>query len=278
VAGDPGVHPHDPVLNARLTGYTRDGFAVRYHAHRPRPPEAIVDLLLQLANTRRPDLVVDLGSGTGLSTAIWAGRARRVVGIEPLDEMRQVARADTTAPNVEFRAGVAQATGLPDGGADIVTCAQSLHHMEPASLLAEVGRILRGGGVFAAYDYDWPPVVDREAEQAFFAFVGRVRGLLQEHGLKSEMQQWDKEGHLDRMRRSGVFRHVRELALHHAEACTAERWVGFALSLGHVPPVLDLGLSDEELGLEELRRVAERTLGAEGRPWYVSYRVRVAVK
>ncbi len=43
------------------------------------------------------------------------------------------------------------------------------------------------------------------------------------------------------------------------------------------PPV-DLGLSDAELGLTAFRRVAERTLGAEGLPWYVSYRVRVAVR
>jgi predicted RNA methylase len=43
--------------------------------------------------------VVDLGSGTGLSTGIWAAHAERVVGIEPLDEMRQVAEATTTAPN-----------------------------------------------------------------------------------------------------------------------------------------------------------------------------------
>ena len=37
-----------------------------------------------------------------------------------------------------------------------MTCAQSLHHVEPEGTLAEIGRILRVGGVFAAYDYDWP--------------------------------------------------------------------------------------------------------------------------
>jgi hypothetical protein len=45
-----------------------------------------------------------------------------------------------------------------------------------------------------------------------------------------------------------------------------------------VLPVLDLGLSDPELGLDGLRRVAERTLGDEGLPWHVSYRVRVGVR
>jgi len=66
--------------------------------------------------------------------------------------------------------------------------------------------------------------------------------------------------------------------LHNVERCTPERWVGFARTIGIVLPVLDLGLSDDELGLTALRRVAERALGAEGLPWYVSYRVRVGVK
>jgi SAM-dependent methyltransferase len=270
--------PHDPLLNARRTGYTRRGFAAQYHAHRPKPPSALLDFLLQLAGTRRPRLVVDLGSGTGISTTIWAPHAARVIGVEPLDEMRTIAEASLALPNVSFQAGVAQQTAVADGLADIVTCAQSLHHTEPAGTLAEIGRILRPGGVFAAYDYDWPPMVHWEANRAFGAFMDRVRALRKEHGIESEQEQWGKDEHITRMRRSGTFRHVSETALHNVERCTAERWVGFACTIGIVLPVLDLGLADDELGLTALRRVAERVLGAEGLPWYVSYRVRVGVK
>ena len=268
----------DPVVNARRTGYTRPGFADTYHAHRPRPPFAVVDLLMQLAQTTKPDLVVDLGSGTGLSTVVWAAHAERVIGIEPLDEMRAVAAANGTAANVRFEPGVAQATGLPEGAADIVTCAQSLHNMEPHVSLAEIARLLRSGGVFAAYDYDWPPVVHCGAEEAFFAFVQRIDELRKRYGIRSEMQQWDKAGHLDRMRGCGHFRYVREMYLHNREPCSAERWVGFALTLGHVPPVLDLRLGDDEVGLTALREAAQRIFGAEGLSWYVSYCVRVGVK
>src|SRR5438093_627275 len=102
------AHSHDPWLNAQHTGYTRSGFAARYHAYRPRPPEILLDVLLQLAQIQHPSLVVDLGSGTGLSTCVWATRAQRVVGIEPLDEMRQIADATNTVSHVRFQAGVAQ--------------------------------------------------------------------------------------------------------------------------------------------------------------------------
>jgi hypothetical protein len=87
-----------------------------------------------------------------------------------------------------------------------------------------------------------------------------------------------RDEHLARIRRSGLFRHVTELALHNIEHCTAEHWAAFARTISIVLPVLDLGLSDHELGLTELQEVAGRPLGAEGLPWYVSYRVRVGVK
>src|SRR6266446_8904561 len=87
---------HDPLLNARQTGYTRRGFGAQYHAYRPRPPAALIDALVQLARVSRPGLVVDLGCGTGISTGIWAPRAECVIGIEPLDEMRKRSEEHTS--------------------------------------------------------------------------------------------------------------------------------------------------------------------------------------
>jgi predicted O-methyltransferase YrrM len=49
------------------------------------------DLLTQLIDTPHPRLVVDLGSGTGLSTVLWGERAERVIGIEPNADMRNEA-------------------------------------------------------------------------------------------------------------------------------------------------------------------------------------------
>ncbi|MBV7335479.1 class I SAM-dependent methyltransferase [Chloroflexi bacterium TSY] len=267
--------PYDPFLNAQRPGYTHPGFADRYDAYRPRPPAALIDLLLQLANTVQPDLVVDLGSGTGISTFIWTRRARQVLGIEPLDAMRLIAEAANTASHVNFQAGIAQHTSLPDGAADIVTCGQALHWMEPVSTLAEAARILRSGGVFAAYDYDWPPTVQWEAERAFEHCMARLREWWQTNG-STGWQQWAKSEHLARMQQSGHFRYVKEVAIHHIERCTAERWVGYVLS--RMPGVLDQGVSATELGLDELRQVAQRILGERGLPGYISYRVRVGVK
>ena len=170
------------------------GFADRYDAYRPTPPTIIVDILTQLAGTHRPELVVDLGSGTGLSTSIWTGRAEAVVGIEPSADMRRQAEARTaslpTSGAITYQDGFASATGLPDGYADIVTCSQSLHWMEPDPTFAEVARILRPGGVFAAYDCDWPPTVNWEAEAAFNAFMQRGAEIERERQLSPDVRRW----------------------------------------------------------------------------------------
>src|ERR1700685_892319 len=55
---------------------------------------------------------------------------------------------------VTVTAGSAEATGLPDECADIVTASQAMHWFDAERALPEVIRILRPGGLFAAYDYD----------------------------------------------------------------------------------------------------------------------------
>src|SRR2546428_1266313 len=108
---------YDPKLTIERSGYTSSGFADRYDIYRPTPPAVLVDVLTQLAQTQRPNLVVDLGSGTGISTAVWADRAHRVIGIEPNARMRRRAEERNQAQNVAFHEGFAHQTGVPDAAA-----------------------------------------------------------------------------------------------------------------------------------------------------------------
>jgi SAM-dependent methyltransferase len=54
--------------------------------------------------------------------------------------------------------------------------------MEPASTLAEIARILRPGGLFAAYEYDFPPALNWELEQVYQEVDQRLDELMQERG------------------------------------------------------------------------------------------------
>lgn len=255
------------------------GFADVYDAYRPQPPVQLADILNQLAQTTLPKLVVDLGCGTGLSTRFWASRAVRVIGVDPTEPMLNQAReraADT--PNVSYQVGYSHATGLPAGEADFVTCSQSLHWMDPQPTFAEAARILRPGGVFAAYDNDWPPTTASwEADLAYVEMVARTNALERELKLSGDLKQWAKTEHLSRIRASGQFRFATEVLLNQRDLGNAERLVGLALSMGNVQTLLKHGVPEADFGLDKLRAVAGRTLGAEPKPWYWSYRVRIGV-
>lgn len=268
--------PHPETFSGNISRFT--GFADQYDRHRAGPPAVLAELVAQFTGIPRPRLVVDLGSGTGLSTRYWADKADRVVGIEPTPDMRHQAEKVTTASNVSYRAGYSHDTGLDAGSADVVVCMQALHWMEPVGTFAEAARILRPGGIFVACDYDWPPATGvEEADAAFETCIHTARWLEQKLRLDSGLQHWDKSGHLARMQECRYFRDVKEVVVPHHDAGNAERLVGLLLSQGYVQDALKKGVTEAALGIDALRRIARHTLGDKPRPWTWSARVRLGV-
>jgi ubiquinone/menaquinone biosynthesis C-methylase UbiE len=259
-------NPSDELI--RESNYARAGFAAHYNAYRASPPDVLLDLLCRLARVERPALVVDLGCGTGLSTRAWSGRARRVVGVEANPAMLAEARDATPEWDVDYVEAYADATALDDACADVVTCSQSFHWMEPTATLAEVARILRPGGVFAAYDYDFPFVIEPELDAAIEACLERARAI--RRAAPETPRRWAKSEHLARMSASDVFSHTREIVLHGESSGGAAQVIGSLLSIG---PLLDYVQED----LADVRALAERVLGDRVVPWLVPYRVRVGI-
>jgi SAM-dependent methyltransferase len=254
------------------------GYAGAYDAARPRPPAELVTLITQWAGVAQPD-VVDVGAGTGLSTMIWADRARQVIAVEPSAQMRAITErkiaAAATGTSFTVTGGTAEQTGLPDGCADVVTASQAMHWFDAGRALPEIARLLRPGGVLAAYDCDWPPCVHWAVSAAVEQVTRRVSELEDRHGLPPPHGGKD---HLGRLRGSGLFRHCTEIAVHGREEGDAGRLVAVTLSsLGSVGQLMAAGATEDELGLTELRAVAARHL-AQPVTWWWTYRVRLAVR
>jgi ubiquinone/menaquinone biosynthesis C-methylase UbiE len=97
----------------------------------------------------------DIGAGTGIWTRTLAARGlHSVVAVEPNDDMRGQGIETSRGTNIVWREGSAEATGLPDGSADLVSMASSLHWADFDKACDEFHRILRPGGVFVAL---WNP-------------------------------------------------------------------------------------------------------------------------
>jgi ubiquinone/menaquinone biosynthesis C-methylase UbiE len=97
----------------------------------------------------------DIGAGTGIWTRTLAARGlHSVVAVEPNDDMRGKGIETSRGTGIVWHQGSAEATGLPDGCADLVSMASSLHWADFDQACDEFHRILRPGGVFAAL---WNP-------------------------------------------------------------------------------------------------------------------------
>ena len=254
------------------------GFAALYDQNRPQPPKIVTDILLRYL-VKAPEVVVDFGSGTGLSTFLWCGKANSIIGIEPNDDMRNQAEMNASLKgltNVSFKKADAYDTGLDGNTADIVTCSQSFHWMEPERTLKESARVLKPRGIFAAYDCDWPPVAGYPAESAYNKLLETVRVKLKLVPVERKAIQYPKENHLKNIRESGHFCYTREIVFHNREACSADRFIGIALSQGAVQSVLKSDPGALEHELKAFRQVVlDNWIQTE---IIISYRMRLGIK
>ena len=140
------------------------GFAGLYDQARPAMPLYPVEIISRYLG-RKPEIVVDPGCGTGLSSSVWRNHCEELVGIEPSEDMLAVARQKERT-GVSSRKGFSSSTGMPDESVDVVVCSQSFHWMDPQSSLREINRVLKPGGIFSTVDCDWPPVSDWRVEKA----------------------------------------------------------------------------------------------------------------
>jgi SAM-dependent methyltransferase len=234
------------------------GFADLYDAHRPQPPLSLGPLLARYCGVSHPD-VVDLGSGTGLSSRWAATWARSVVGVEPNTDMMAHAIAQSVE-HVTYRSGSSDNTGLPTESADVVLAVQAMHWMEPSATHREVARVLRPGGIFAVIDADWPPVTGLSAaERAWMETEERIDAL---PTGPTDVHKWAKSEHVARMHESGEYSFVRELVFHEQSAGGADRFVALLRSQGGYQTVHKRGVLDAEIGIDAFEATVHAAFAA----------------
>jgi SAM-dependent methyltransferase len=191
-----------------------DTVAAKYAAGRPDYPPELYATLEELLGRPLADVeVVDLGAGTGIASRQLAERGARVIAVELSASM--LAELAASSPGVHAVQGSGSALPLRDDSADLVTCAQAWHWMDPGRAVPEIRRVLRPGGVFAAW---WNfPTRDTEWELAQDARIDAVSpgwrhgpnpkgsdGLDTKHGLLVEEREfpWQRTITVDRFLQS----------------------------------------------------------------------------
>lgn len=255
------------------------GFAGLYDKARPQTPKKIIEIITRYLGSQL-SLVVDLGCGTGLSTMAWKEISPNVIGVDPSNDMLKIAKEKLDGiHNISFVNAYSDDTGLEDVRADVVTCSQSFHWMNPQTTLREVTRLLRPGGIFAAYDCDWPPVCHWEAEQSYNQLVEKVHQIeASTPELKQQYKSWPKDKHLENIQKSEYFRYAREILFSNTETCDAERFIALALSQGGLQAILKAGIDEIKPSIEAFENKIRSLFGQTNFTMDFSYRMRLGVK
>jgi SAM-dependent methyltransferase len=124
------------------------GVAGAYAEHRPLYPTRLFEWLAALAPRR--GLAWDCGTGSGQAALGLAPHFERVVATDA--SAAQIAEA-RLHPRVQYRVAPAESSGLSAAAVDLVTVGQALHWFDRPAFFSEARRVLRPGGVVAAWTY-----------------------------------------------------------------------------------------------------------------------------
>lgn len=233
-----------------------DSLANDYSQYRPAYAPGVLSAILGLVGARVEDIdAADVGAGTGIWTRMMAERGlKSVAAVEPSANMRANGERDSRAfPNIRFREGTGEATGLPAASADLLTMASSFHWVDFDAGTHEFCRVLRPGGWFVAL---WNP---RQVEAS--PLLAEIEGYLTElhPGLerKSSGRSSFTKGLTERLIGCGKFSEVVYLEGRHTAKQTREQYIGAWRSVNDIQAQLGPEKFARFLAMVEQRIAAE---------------------
>jgi len=126
-----------------------DSAADQYDAARPSYPPSVFDELERRTGPLRGRLVLDFGAGTGIASRQLVARGATVVSLDIGEQMLR--RARVRGPQVPCVVADGHRMPVRDAAVGLLTFAQAWHWFDGPRATAEVARVLRPGGYWAAW-------------------------------------------------------------------------------------------------------------------------------
>jgi SAM-dependent methyltransferase len=124
------------------------GVAQEYAASRPVYPPELFDWLA--SSVTKHDAAWDAATGNGQAALGLATHFARVIAT---DLSGSQIRYAVHHPRVEYRVASAEESGLTDDSMDLVAVAAAIHWLDLPRFTREACRVLRDGGILAAWTY-----------------------------------------------------------------------------------------------------------------------------
>jgi SAM-dependent methyltransferase len=122
--------------------------------------KAVLDRVVELAQPKSTDVVLDVATGTGHTAFALAPQVHEVIATDITPEMLsegEKLKSELGIQNVEFRMADAHELPFEDESFDVVTCHRAAHHfVEIDKALHEMCRVLRPSGRLVIDDRSVP--------------------------------------------------------------------------------------------------------------------------
>ena len=124
-----------------------DNIAKLYDEVRPQYPSALIDDVIQKTSYKHPDLMLEVGCGTGKASIMFAEKDCQIVAIEPGRTLAEITRNKLADyPSCTVKVANFEDWEAPNNKFKVVYAAQSFHWIKPevkyqksADLLTEDG-------------------------------------------------------------------------------------------------------------------------------------------
>jgi SAM-dependent methyltransferase len=136
-----------------MAGNSTERFSNRvddYVKYRPEYPVAVLIYLQDRFGLNTGKIIADIGSGTGISAALFLNAGYTVIAVEPNKEMRERSvELLHHFPGFTAIDATAENTGLGDSHVDAVIAGQAFHWFDAEKSKNEFRRILKEDGIVA---------------------------------------------------------------------------------------------------------------------------------
>ncbi|MGQ0803663.1 MAG: class I SAM-dependent methyltransferase [Actinomycetota bacterium] len=175
--------------------------AERYDRARPTYPVALVGDVAEILGLPARARVLEVGTGTGKATPLWADAGYDVLCLEPSEEMAAIARRNFAGrDNITIETVGLEDWPVEPEAFDLVTAAQAWHWVDPEVGPAKAHAALRPGGgiaVFWNWERDRPTDVDVVFDDMYQRFAPEL--------IQEPLKQRIGEGYQKQLQASPLF-------------------------------------------------------------------------
>lgn len=141
-----------------------------YAEHRPTYPSELFEYLSQIAQNN--DLAWDCATGNGQAAIELAKYFKKVVATDASkNQIDNAGKGD----NIKYLVCRAEKTSLEKSSVDLITVAQALHWFNLDKFFKEADRVLKQGGILAAWTYNLFKV-DKDIDKVINYFYNEIVG------------------------------------------------------------------------------------------------------